>query len=107
MSNETQVVVVSIDTLKELISTAVKEQLTPFEQRLKEALPDKKPLSDRLYINDVAKLLGGISRPTIDSYRKQGILPPPQYTSKNRPYWTREQIKQTLSRSKNGWKFDL
>ena len=104
--NNNEIIVVSIDTLKELISNGIKEELALFEQRIREALPEKKPTADRLYIKDVAEWLN-ISRPTVDSYREQGILPPSQFTAKNRPYWTREQIRESLKATGYAWKYDL
>ena len=106
MNKDNQIVVASIETLQELIANTVRAELALMEQRIKEVLPEKKPLSDRLYTKDVADYLN-ISRQTVHSYRKEGILPPPHFTDTNRAYWTREQIKETLKVSEHGWKYDL
>jgi len=106
MDQENQVVVVSIESLKKLISNSIREELALMEQRIKEALPEKKPTADRLYTKDVAELLD-ISRQTVNSYQKNGILPQPEFTATNRPYWTKEQIRESLKASEHGWKYDL
>jgi hypothetical protein len=106
MNKDNQVIVVSIETLQELIADTVTAALAPLEERIIKALPEKEPLSDRLYIKDVCKLLKR-TRPTIDNYRKLGILPPAQYTATGQAYWTKEQIIETLKASDQGWKYNL
>ena len=105
MSNETQVVVISIEALQELIAKTIKTELGPFEQRIIEALPEKKPVADRLYTKGVADYLN-ISRQTVNVYAKDGTLPRPRYNGR-RAYWLKEEIKQHLKTTERGYKYDL
>lgn len=105
MNKDNQIVVTSIETLQELISEAIKTGLAPFEERIKEALPEKKPTSERLYTKDVADYLD-ISRQTVNAYAKDGTLPKPRYNGR-RAYWLKEELKQHIKSTERGYKYEL
>ena len=92
--------------LKNLIADVVRAELTLFEQRLKEVLPEKKPVPNRLFAKDVADFLG-INKQTVYKYRKSGVLPPPQLTITGKAYWTKEQIIEGLRAHDKAWKYGL
>jgi predicted DNA-binding transcriptional regulator AlpA len=92
--------------LKNLIADVVRSELTLFEQRLKEFLPEKKPIPDRLFAFQVADFLG-INKQTVYNYRKNGVLPPPQVTLTGRAYWTKEQIIEGLRAHDKAWKYGV
>ncbi len=105
MNKDNQIVVASTETLQELIASTVKAELALLEQRIIAALPEKKPVADRLYTKGVAEYLD-ITRQTVNVYAKDGTLPRPRYNGR-RAYWLKEEIKQHLKSTERGYKYDL
>jgi hypothetical protein len=92
--------------LKRLIADVVRAELSQFEQRLMEVLPEKRPVPNHLFAKHVADFLG-INKQTVYKYRKSGVLPPPQLTLTGKAYWTKEQIIEGLKAHDKAWKYGL
>jgi predicted DNA-binding transcriptional regulator AlpA len=101
-----RIVVITEDALQQLINESFRTQFSLLEQFIKDLMPEKKPVSERMYTKDVADYLG-VSRQTVHAYRKDGTLSKPHYTERNRAYWLKEEIKAHLKSNGSGYKFDL
>jgi hypothetical protein len=106
MDKQVRIIGIELEELERIITKIVTEQNRILSEELK-ALMDKKddPLnSDHITIKDLMVQLG-VTRNTIQNYRKSGLLPPPNFDLSGHPYWTAEQLVTFMNTQKAKGKF--
>jgi hypothetical protein len=96
MGDNTRILGIELGVLEEVLRSIVRQEMLEVREEIKQTLISKRESllqEERLYTEDVAKILGVKSRHTVINYRNRGDLPKPQYDISNRPYWTPDQLK--------------
>lgn len=95
MANVNNIIGIDLGLLEEVLRTIVRQEMTVVREEIKQTVISKRELlleKERLYIDDVAKILRVRSRHTIYNYQKSGTLPKPNRDISGRPYWTIDQL---------------
>ncbi len=106
MDKQVRIIGIELEELERIITKIVTEQNRILSEELK-ALMDKKddPLnSDHITIKDLMVQLG-VTRNTIQNYRKSGFLPPPNFDLSGHPFWTADQLVTFMNTQKAKGKF--
>ena len=106
MSDDTKVIGIEVEGLKNLIRLVVFEELEKLEQRLRDQKLVTKPVGDRLSITNLAAFLG-CSVKTVSTYRNKGYLPEPKIGLNGKLYWDKEDIERALRNHDLAWKYKL
>ena len=83
MDNETKIVVMDVDGLKNLMRQIVSDEFEKFDQKLRERKLAEKPYGDKLRKKEVAELING------------------------KPYWTKEEVLSAIRANDLAWKYNL
>ncbi len=98
MGDNTRILAMELGLLEDLLRTIVRQEMTEMRDEIKQTLISKQESllqEERLYTNDVAKILG-VTRHTVLNYRTKGTLPEPQHDVSNRPYWAPDQLERLM-----------
>ena len=106
MDNETKIVVMDVDGLKNLMRQIVSDEFEKFDQKLRERKLAEKPYGDKLRKKEVAELIG-CSLKTVTTYYQKGILPAPTIGINGKPYWTKEEVLSAIRANDLAWKYNL
>ena len=104
MSNDTQVIGITIGALRELIRDIFREEFDRLDKSSTPTIEYKD--TDRLSIMQVAAYLG-VSRKTVDNYRAAKLIPEPEYNLSGKPRWTVAQLKEAVNQRKAKQKFPV
>lgn len=106
MEQQSRIVVVEMNHLEALVTKIVTEQMKLLVDELRELIHRKENPLDGNHITTKQLMKEiGVTRNTIQNYRRQGILPPPKFDLSGRPYWTAEQLRAFLNERKGRGKF--
>lgn len=108
MEKQPKIVVVELNQLEELVTKVVTQQVKVLAEEVSEMIHRKEnPLDgNRITTNQLMKELG-VTRNTIQNYRRNGTLPPASYDLSGHPYWTAEQLAPLLNQCKAKGRFPL
>ena len=106
MNEQSRVIGIELGQLESLLTRIVTEQNRVLIEAVKEMLHRKEnPLEgDHITTKQLMAELG-VTRNTIQNYRKSGALPPPSFDLSDRPYWTASQLESFMNQRKAKRKF--
>jgi len=101
MDEQARVIVVEQGQLEALLTKIVTNQNRALVEELREMLHRKdNPLDgDHITTKQLMAELG-VTRNTIQNWRKAGTLPPPDFDLSDRPYWTAKQLETFMNERK-------
>lgn len=105
MSNETRLIVITEETLANLIRDILHSEVEQLEQKLLTS-NTQKLFGDRLRKKDVAQLLG-VSIGTVTQYAKRGVLPQPKLLFNGKPFWEKDEVITAIKSNDLNWKYNL
>ena len=98
--DNTRIIGIELSLLEEVLRTIVRQEMTETRDEIKQTLISKRDSllqEERLYTDQVAEILG-VTRHTVNNYKKSGELPAPKRDISNRPYWTPDQLQRAMTR---------
>lgn len=108
MEQQLRITVIEPTDFERLVTKIVSEQNQALLIAISELLHKNiNPLdADHITTKQLMKELG-VTRNTIQNYRKNGILPPPNFDLSGHPYWTAEQLATFLNERKAKRKYPI
>jgi hypothetical protein len=106
MDKQVKIIGIELEQLESIITKIVTEQNRILSEELRAlmAKKDDRLNSDHINTKDLMVQLG-VTRNTIQNYRKSRLLPPPNFDLSGRPYWTADQLVTFMNTQKAKGKF--